>query len=242
MRRILVMLLLTTFYSLLSAREYQDSIKRKSSFSGTVSVNSNGISSIPAFSLGEPAVIATASVGGRFSWDPVLAYGLDIRPWFIDNWLHYKIVDREKLKIRTGVNFSMYFSDLRLPDKEVLQSERYWAFEVAGFWYFSPTNNISLMYWSDNGKEPGTISGHFVSLAWEKVAMRISDQLSAGIFVQLFYIGYDGNNDGFFVSPRLSASLERLPVSLYFQATQAIESNIEPWPGFKWNVGLMYSF
>jgi hypothetical protein len=242
MLRTFAIFILITISSSLSALEYQDTLKRKTNFSGTVSINSNGISSIPAFSLGEPAIIATASIGGRFSWDPILAYGLDVRPWFIDNWLHYKIVDRTKFKLRTGVNFSMYFSDLKLPDEEILQGERYWAFEIAGFWYFSPSNNLSLMYWSDNGKDPGTISGHFISLAWDKTALRITDQLSAAVFIQLFYIGYDGNNDGFFVSPRLSASLENLPLSLYFQATQAIESNIEPYPGFKWNVGLMYSF
>jgi hypothetical protein len=227
---------------ILRSAECYDSLNKKINASGTLSINSNGISSIPAFSLGEPAIIATASLGKRFSWDPVLAYGLDVKPWFIDNWLHYLVIDKASFKLRTGVNFSMYFSDLKLPDKEVLQGERYWAFEVAGFWYFSPLSSLSLMYWSDNGQEPGTISGHYISLAWDRTGMRIGNHFKAGATIQVFYIGYDGNNDGLFIAPRLSASMNKLPLSLYFQATQAIVSNIEPFPGFNWNVGFMYSF
>jgi hypothetical protein len=57
----------------------------------------------------------------------------------------------------------------------------------------------------------------------------------------LFYINYNGNNDGLFISPTLSLSVRNLPAALFLQATQGIVSNIEPWPGFKWNLGVSYS-
>jgi hypothetical protein len=241
--RINLCLLLLLISGVLYSQEKSDSSTKKLQASGSLSINSNGISSIPAFSLDAPAIIATASLGnGRFSWDPVLAYGLDIRPWFIDNWIHYLIVDKQKFKLRTGINFSMYFSELKLPDKDVLQGERYWALELAGFYYFSPVSNLSLMYWNDRGQDEGTITGHFISLAWDRSQIKAGKSLLFSTYIQLFYIDYDGNNDGLFIAPKISASLDRIPVNIFFQATQAIVSNIEPFPGFKWNVGAGWNF
>lgn len=208
----------------------------------TVSLNSNGISSIPAFSLGKPAVVATIGLAkGRFSFDPNLAYGLDMKPWYVDSWLHYMIVDKPVFKLRTGVNFSMYFSEYKLPDKEILQGERYLALELAGFYYFTPGSYISVLYWNDNGLEPGTISGHYLSLAGERSEIRIGRYVLLSANFQIFYIGYDGNNDGLFISPKISFSVRNIPFSVFIQATQPIKSNISPFPGFKWNIGLSYT-
>src|SRR5512140_1738482 len=91
--------------------ENPDSAKTDLKAVCNVSINSNGISSIPAFSLGKPAIVAAAGLAkGRFSFDPTLAYGLDRRPWYIDSWFHYILVDKPVFKLRTGINISMYFS------------------------------------------------------------------------------------------------------------------------------------
>lgn len=60
--------------------------------------------------------------------------------------------------------------------------------------------------------------------------------------VQLYYINYDGNDDGLFISPKISASVNDSPFSLFFQANQALQSNIDPFPKFKGNIGISYSF
>lgn len=242
MRIILSMILLSLFAAALSQEQsYSERTKLKSSF--TVSLNSNGISSIPAFSLGAPAIVGTAGLAkGRFSYDPVLAYGLDMKPWYIDSWVHYMIVDGSSFKMRTGINFSMYFSDLKLPDEDILQGERYWALELAGMYYFNEQTSLTLMYWNDRGQDPGTITGHFITLAGDRSGMELGKHLLWGINLQVFYIGYTGNNDGFFVTPKVTVSGRKVPISLFFQATQAIISNIEPFPGFNWNIGVAYAF
>jgi len=78
------------------SQENADSTRsKKLKAEARVSINSNGIAYVPAFSLDKPAVIGTFSlIKGRFSYDPMLAYGLDLKPWIIDNWFHYLIVDR----------------------------------------------------------------------------------------------------------------------------------------------------
>lgn len=214
---------------------------KKLTASGSFSINSNGIASIPAFTLGKPAFITSVSlVKGRFSYDPVLGYGLNLKPWFLDNWFHYKFIARPIFEMRAGFNYSTFFSDYKLPGETILQGQRYFAYSLEAVYSFKPKNSLQFAYWNDRGQEPGTIKGHFLSVTGERTALEVAKntQLSAGI--QLFYINYTGNNDGLFIAPKASAAVKNIPISLYFQAIQAITSNVEPFPGFNWNVGLAY--
>lgn len=218
------------------------SSKRKLQASATVSLNSNGIASIPAFSLGKPALMASLSlVKNRFSYDPLLAYGLDLRPWFIDNWLHYKLIVKPAFELRTGFNLSAYFSEYTPPEEFVWHSERYFTFEIAGMYKISPVNALSLLYWNDRGQEPESIQGHFLDLVWDRSDIKIGKKVLMSLNFQLYYINYNENNDGIFISPKISASLRDVPFALFFQANQAILSNITPFPEFKWNAGISYT-
>ncbi len=216
---------------------------KKLKASGSISINSNGIAPVPAFTLGDPAFITSVSlIKGRFSYDPVLGYGLDLKPWFIDNWLHYKFIARPVFEMRAGFNYSTFFSEYKLPDETILQGQRYFAFALEAVYTLKPKNTLQFAYWNDRGQEPGTIKGHFLSIIGERtdIAFSKSFLLSAGI--QLFYVDYTAENDGLFIAPKASASVKNVPLQLYFQGIQAIVSNIEPFPDFKWNLGLAYIF
>lgn len=235
-------LLFIFIFSISNSQEKSDSVRTKLKADANVSLNTNGVASIPAFSLGKPAIIASVSLSkNRFSYDPVLAYGVNMKPWFIDNWLHYKIIRKPSFELRSGVNFSTFFTDYKLTDETILRGDRYLAFELAATYKFRSNTSLTLMYWNDNGLEPGTISGHFLDLVGEKRDMKIGKSLLMSANIQLFIITYDGNNDGLFVSPKISFALKNLPFALFWQGTQVINSNINPDPGFQWNVGLSYS-
>jgi hypothetical protein len=242
MRFFLVSLLLITFipgYSL----DRPDSTKSKLTISGSFSINSNGIASIPAFSLGKPAMMGSFTLQKkRFSYDPVIAYGLNMRPWIIDNWLHYRLIYTPKFELRTGVDFAMFFSNIDSADFNILQGQQYITAEIAGVFRFTPKNSLSVMYWSDNGQDHGTIDGHFYNIMYDHSDIEIGKSVLLAVNVQVFYIDYTGKNDGLFVAPRLASAVKKVPLSLFFQATQPVTSNVEPWPGFKWNIGLGYLF
>jgi len=216
--------------------------KRKLVAGAVVSLNSNGIASIPAFSLGKPAIMASISLAkNRFSYTPTLAYGLDLRPWFIDNWLNYKIIRRPVFELTAGFNLSTFGSKYELPDGYIWEAQRYFAYAMTGVIKLSAKNSLTIAYWNDNGQEKGTLSGHFFNLVGERSDMNIGKNVLISAAVQVFYINYDGNNDGFFVSPKVTSSVRNVPFSLFFQATQAITSNISPFPGFRWNIGVGYT-
>lgn len=229
-------------FSIALSQENKDGSRTKLKADANVSLNSNGIASIPAFSLGKPAFIASVALTkNRFSFDPVLAYSLEMKPWFIDSWLHYKIVNKSQFELRTGFNFSTFFSEYKLPDETLLQGQRYFALALEAMYKISPNSSLTFMYWRDMGQEPGTISGHFFNLVGDRSDIKIGKSVVMAVNFLLFAINYDGNNDGLFVSPKISFAVRDVPLILFWQATQVLSSNIIPDPGFQWNVGLSYS-
>src|SRR5664279_87331 len=229
------------------SNELADSSKTKLKAGATVSLNSNGISSIPAFSLGKPAVIASVSlIKNRFSYDPQLAYGLNFKAWFIDSWLHYKLIDRPHFEFRPGFNFSTFFSDYTgsgetiIKNETIRQAQRYFTFEFTGICKFSSNSSLTIGYWNDRGQDKGTLLGHFFNLVGEKSDINIGRSVLLTADLQIFYIDYQGKNDGLFLSPKITSSLRNVPFSVFFQPIQALYSNISPFPGFRWNLGIAY--
>jgi hypothetical protein len=197
------------------AVEDQDSTKKKLVADATISINSNGIASIPAFSLGQPAAMATIKLKkGRFSYDPQLAYGLNMKPWYIDNWFHFEIIDRTAFSLVTGYNVSSFFSDYETEDDVFFQSQRYIGVELSGIYNITEKKYLALTYKYDKGKDKGTIRGHFISFAGEWTGISVGQYLLLSSNLQLFYIDYQGKNDGFFISPVISFSVKEQPFSI----------------------------
>ena len=194
-------------FNLTFSKESSDSSAAKLKFNGNVSFNTNGMAPVPAFSLGKPTLIGAFSLQKkRFSYDAQIAYGLNLRPWIIDNWLHYRIIYKPKFELRTGVDFAMFFSEIDEGDHKILQGQQYIAFEIATIFKFSPKNILSLMYWNDNGQDYGTINGSFYNIVYDRLDIEIGKSVLLSGSLQLFYLDYTGNNDGLFISPRIAAS------------------------------------
>jgi hypothetical protein len=241
--RISFCLLLVFIFTLTYSKEKTDSSSAKLKVNGNVSLNSNGFAPIPSFSLDKPALIAALTLQRkRFSFDPQIAYGLNMRPWLIDNWLHYRLILKPRFELRIGLDFSMFFSEYDTGETKILQGQKYLTFEVASIYKFSPKSSITLMCWSDNGQDPGSIKGYFYNILYDRTDIEIGESILFSGSLQLFCISYTGNNDGLFISPRIAASVRNVPLSLFFQATQSLTTDIEPDPGFRWNVGVAYLF
>lgn len=243
MIKLLASLVFIFIFTVSWSQENADSAKsKKLEAEATISLNSNGIAYIPAFSLEKPAIIGAFSlVRGRFSYDPQLLYSLELRPWIIDNWFHYRIVDRPAFEFKAGAVISAFFSEYETEDEVIWQAQKYLAVEFISKYKFSPESSLAFTYLLDRGQDPGTMTGHFFNLQAEKSDINIGKKGLLSASLQLFYINYNGNNDGLFTAGNISASLRNVPFAIFFQAIQGIISNITPFPEFKWNVGLSYT-
>ena len=235
--------LLFIFIAIVSfSQESTITSKRKLQTTASFSLNSNGMAPVPAFSLEKPAIMASVILTkNRFSYEPTLAFGLDSRPWFIDNWMHYKLIIRPVFELRAGFNPSAYLEQYKPSGEFVWHSQRYFTFELAEMYRFSPVSSMSLLYWNDRGQEKMSIKGHYLALFWERSDLKIGQKVKMNLNFQLYYIDYEGNNDGLFISPKITTSLRNSPFSLFLMANKALDSNITPFPKFKWNLGISYS-
>jgi len=208
----------------------------------SLSINSNGIAFVPAFTLDKPALIGAFSlIKGRFSYDPILAYGLDLKPWIVDNWFHYLIVDRPVFEFTVGAVISTFFSEYEIEDETILQAQKYLGLEFMGKYKFNQRTSLAFTYLLDRGQDSGTTQGHFFNLQADRSDFELGRKVLLSASLQLFYINYTGNSDGLFTAAYVSASIREIPFSIIGQAIQALTSNIEPFPPFKWNVGLAYT-
>lgn len=241
MRQSLFLLLLFVF-TLTFSQENPENTKKRVEAKGSISINSNGIAYIPAFSLDKPAIIGSFTLRkNRFSYDPILSYGLDLRPWIIDNWLHYKIVDRAAFEFIAGGVISAFFSEYEIQDGVLWRAPRYVAIEGTGKYKFAHNSSLFLTCLYDRGLDQGTLQGLYINLGADKSDIQIGKAGLLSASLQVFYINYTDNNDGLFITPKISFSLRNIPFAFYLQAIQALDSNIMPNPGFKWNAGLSYS-
>jgi len=244
MKTTLTSLLILCVFNLSWSQEKTGRISpKKLRAEASVSLNSNGIAYIPAFSLDKPAIIAMVSLKkGRFSYDPALSYSLELRPWIIDNWFHYTLMDLPSFELRAGAVISSFFSEYRAPEGLIYQSQKYLAGELMARYKISPLSSLAFTYLVDRGQDPGTLNGHFYNLQYERTEMPLGRKGLLGAGLQIFYIDYTGDNDGLFLAGNLSISLRKVPFAIFAQAIQALSSNIYPFPEFKWNVGLSYTF
>jgi hypothetical protein len=240
--RIIICLILFFIFTVSFSKEKADSLKTKLKAGATISLNSNGISVIPAFSLGKPAVMAEINlVKGRFSYDPILAYDLNLKPWVIDNWMRYKIIVKPSFELWAGMVVSSYNSEYQSSDELIWHSQRYFGYEMTTLYKFTQNSSLKFVYLNDRGQDEGTTKGHFVNLEGAKSEIYIGENVFLNVNFQLFYIDYEGKNDGLFIAPKISSMVRDIPFFIYFQAVQPLHSNMSTSPGFRWNLGLAYS-
>lgn len=151
-------------------------------------------------------------------------------------------MDKPKFEMRAGFNISMFFSEYKTPDEEIWRGQRYIAFELAGKYNLSRTSSLSLMAWYDKGLDPGTITGYFFNFVFDRSDISVGKYLLLAVNLQTFYIDYTDENDGLFISPKISFSVRNVPAFLFYQGIHPLISNISPYPDFQWNIGLGYLF
>jgi len=240
--RISLSIIFFSIFTTAFPQQQADSLKTKLKTTATVSLNSNGIASIPAFSLGKPAIIASLSlVKNRFSYDPTLSYGLDLRPWVIDNWLHYLLIRKPLFELTAGFDVSAFGSRHVYSEGSAWEEQRYFTSSISGVFRIFSKSKLTLAYWNDRGQEKESLLGNYFDIEGSRSDFRIGKNVLLSAGLQVFYIDYTGLNDGLFVSPKISTSVKNIPFSVFFQAIQALESDISPFPGFRWNIGVGYT-
>lgn len=230
------------------SQESKDSSRSFFKFTGTVSVTTNGISPIPAFSLDKPAITAFLKiVRKRVSLDPEFGFSTKGIPWFVGTCFRYKAIDKPRFILNTGVIWGLGFSYPQLKENGktniISKAERFAWLDIRSKYIFSKTLSVGSNIWNGYNFEKGSVKRiHYLSLNLNVDDVKLKGAYYFKLYPQLFYLNLDETNDGFFASATGGIGQKKWGLFLSTQFNQTVITNISPSPGFKWNISLDYSF
>lgn len=228
-------------------QQMPDSKKNITHFSGAVSVTNNGISIVPSFSLGKPAVIFNLSVRkNRFSFEPDIRFSLSGKPWSFLFWGRYKLVTSDKFKVNTGAHLGLNFKTSVLPvngnSNEITITRRYLAGELFPNYFLSKNISIGIYYLYSHGIDPGTIKNtHFLTLNTNFSNIRLTKQFYMKLNPQFYYLKLDKQYGWYFTST-VTLAKNNFPFTIQSAINKIIDTKITASNNFLWNVSLVYSF
>ena len=235
-------LILISFHGLAQSVE----VPRNFHFDGTITATNNGISIIPSFTLGRPAAFFDLSIGGdRLSFDPMLRFGMDGKPWTFVFWGRYKVIKDKRFTLTIGGHPAFLFQEVDMtvngkPD-QMQVTNRYLAGEINTSYQLTNRVSMGLYYLRGTGiKVLGAKNSHF--LAWNTVIddLRLIKDFKLKINPQLFYLNVD-RADGFYINSGLTLSKGEMPLQMQAFFNQKIKSQVAG-DDLVWNLSLLYNF
>lgn len=229
----------------LSAQETV-SAKPAGQFGGVITATNNGVSIIPSFTLGRPALLFDLSLSGeRFSFDPMLRFGMDGKPWSFVFWGRYKAIKDKPFTLTVGAHPAFIFAEriVKVNGREetMFVSQRFLAMEVAPSYKISKRLSMGLYYLRGHGFNPiPPDNSNFIALNTIISGVPVGGGFNMRINPQLFYLKVD-DDSGTYATSNFTVSKPGFPIGFQGLVNQKIKSSI-PGDDLIWNVGLLYIF
>lgn len=221
-----------------------DSIQTPSFFRGQITATNNGVSLIPSFSLGKPAMLFDLNIGkGRLSFDPMIRFGMNGKPWTFVFWWRYKLIQSKKFNLGLGAHPSVVFRDISIIDngvtKTYLSAQRYFAWEASPTYVINKNINLGLYYLGSKGLTKDIVQNTTFLAVRSSITLPISNKFTLGFVPQAYYLKMD-DKDGTYINATVNVYTKSFPISLNAIASKAIKSDIAG-KDFLWSVGLVYN-
>jgi hypothetical protein len=244
MKKIIVFLsfLLLSHFSL---AQKADSTQTPSFFRGQITVTNNGISLIPNFSLNKPAAFFDLSMGkGRLSFDPMLRFELNGKPWTFVLWLRYKLIAQKKFSMSVGAHPSFLFRTetvtINGTSKDVMTSQRYFAWEATPTYQLNKKVGLGVYYLGAHGLTKDLIQlSHFVAFRALISNIPLGKHFNFTAIPQLYYLKQD-KIAGYYWNAILNVEKNNFPLMVSLNLSQTIQSEIVG-KDFLWGIGLVYN-
>ena len=217
-----------------------------SSFGGAVTVTNNGISFIPTFSLGKPAVIFDMAVGSKLTFEPQFRFSLEGKPWSFLFWWRYKTLKTDKFIFNTGAHLGLAYKTIGVSAngeiKDVQTVNRYLASELSPNYLLTKNISIGMYYLYSRGIDPdATRNTHFLTLNANFSDVRLSKEYYLKFVPQVYYLRMN-QYDGYYFTSSLTLAKRNSPFSLSGMFNKIIQTDISASKNFVWNASVVYRF
>jgi hypothetical protein len=210
---------------------------------GNLQLTNNGISPVPYFTLGEPALLTNLYLTkGRLSFSPEFNFDLKAKPWSFNTWLRYNLIRTKRYNFYLGSNFSIIFKRLDPKIfKEDLQAQRYQMLDIMMTYKIDQKKMLSFYYWKTSTLDHlGITSSHFVMLALQIDNLLKSENTVISFRPSVFVINNTLPFSGLFMSQITKISTKKFPLSFSLQTVETLQSSEQA--KFNWNVGVNVPF
>jgi hypothetical protein len=218
----------------------------KKHIGGTITATSNGISIIPSFSLGRPAVFFDLSMGGeRLSFDPMIRFGMDGKPWSFILWGRYKVIKDKRFSLSIGGHPAFLFQEKEMivdgKQEKLFVANRYLAGEINTDFKVTEKFSVGLYYLRGAGVQViSAKNSDFLALNVGLPEIKFPKDIRLTINPQFFFLQVD-ENSGYYANAALTVKKGDLPFQFQTFFNHKIKSTI-PSDDLVWNVSLMYKF
>ncbi|CAI8350388.1 MAG: hypothetical protein EVA41_03880 [Flavobacteriales bacterium] len=222
---------------------------------GNIKVDNNGVDWIPLYTLGEPALSGSFSIGNdRFSINPNFRYELDgLQPWAVDIIWNYKLKNKGKFNIDIGAFFPgasfqrIEVDEEKLPDI-IIQPWVTTLTTTKLTYRFNDSFGLSFLYYEGfNLKKVNDDQfdgGRMFFLQPEIKQFNLTNKIKINWLPQLYtiHISADKSYYGFLAASTLQIGFKDFPLSIVNIVNQSIDFGNLTGKKFDYSFGINYFF
>jgi hypothetical protein len=244
--KVLILLILITFPQLLSAQMKDSTISKINSFTGVVTFQTKGISTIPNLTLGKPAAVFDMKMGRKLTFEPQFRFALDGKPWAMVFWWRYYLSIGSKFRTIFSTNYSLSYKTVTNasynPPQENIRTTRYLVGAIEPSYQFNKYFDLGIYLFYNWGVEKFiTRNTYMFSFRPSISNIPVTKNIVARINPEIYYLKLD-KNDGIYFNARFLMTKKNFPISLSALINKPLNSNIPAAYDLLWNVGVSYTF
>jgi hypothetical protein len=243
---ILTFLIISLSYTV-SAQKNDSTIAKINSFSGAVTIQSKGISTIPNLTLGKPAAVFDMKLGRKLTFEPQFRFALDGKPWAMVFWWRYYASISNKFRVTLHTNYSLSYKTITSytssgTSQEIIRTTRYLVGAIAPNYQVNKYIGIGMYFFYNWGIEKFiTRNTYMVSIRPVISNIPITKSIAARFGPERYCLKMD-DEDGVYLNTTFLISKKNFPLSVSALINKPLKSNIPSEYDFLWNVGLIYAF
>lgn len=224
----------------------QEVEQERKAFAGTVGLTNKGVSHIPSFTLGKPAVLFNMRIGKRKStFEPQLRFSARGKPWaFMFRW-RYQMLQTDKFRLGVVLSPVLSFITSSVTEdgdpRDAIIARRFIGGQIQP--EYSLTKNLStgMLFLYSRGIEESTFRNmNFISFITRLSNMEVSDEWTVALNLQVYYLRIDEKRGTYF-SPSAVLAKRGFPLALSAMLNRAFRTNL-PGDDFLWSASVIYSY
>ena len=226
----------------------QEVEQERKAFTGTVGITNKGVSQIPNFTLGKPAVQFYTRIGKRkLTFEPELRFSTTGKPWdFVFRW-QYRMLQTDKFRLRVALNSVLNFVTSSVTEDEdnvqrdAIIARRFIGGQILPEYSLTKNLNIGMLFLYARGIEESTLRNlNFIVFTTRLSNIDVFDAWTVTLNSQVYYLRIDEMRGTYF-SPSAVLVKRDFPLSLSAMINKSLHTDV-PGDDFLWSASVIYSY